>query len=89
MALWINAFVARETEAAYGVAPCARGTFDIASDKYLWIPKGKVVESDETLLRDREIVMHGESVERVATPRSFLVDADFLAKVKADCYAYS
>lgn len=87
-ALWINAFVARETESAYGVAPCARGTFEVASNKYLWIPKGKVTESDETTLRDINITMDKESVERIATPMSFLVDADFLAKVKADQYAY-
>lgn len=88
-ALWINAFVARETEAAYGVALCARGTFDVVSNKFLWLPKGKVVESDETLLKDQEIQMHGESLARVATPMSFLVDSDFLAKVKADQHAYS
>lgn len=87
-ALWINAFVARETEAAYGVAPCARGTFDVASNKYLWIPKGKVTEIDETLVLDRKITMDKETVERIASPRSFLVDADFLTKVKADQYAF-
>jgi hypothetical protein len=88
MALWINTFVARETESAYGVAPCERGTFDVASNRFLWIPKGKVVESSETVLRDREIQMHNESVVRVATPMSFLVDAEFLAKVKADQFAF-
>ena len=88
MDLWINAFVARETESAYGVAPCERGTFDVASNRFLWIPKGKVVESSETLLRDREIQMHGESVVRVATPMSFLVGAEFLAKVKADQFGF-
>ena len=87
-AMWINAYVARETDAAYGVAPCLRGTFDVASTKYLWIPKGKVTESDETTLRDMPIVMQGETIERIATPMSFLVDAEFLAKVKADQYAY-
>lgn len=87
-AMWINAYVARETEASYGVAPCLRGTFDVASTKYLWIPKGKVTESDETVLRDINITMDKESIERIATPMSFLVDAEFLAKVKADQYAY-
>ena len=87
-AMWINAYVARETESAYGVAPCLRGTFDTASTKYLWIPKGKVSESDETTLRDINIIMHGETIDRIATPMSFLVDAEFLAKVKADQYAY-
>ena len=87
-AMWINAYVARETDAAYGVAPCLRGTFDVASTKYLWIPKGKVTESDETVLRDINITMDKESIERIATPMSFLVDAEFLAKVKADQYAY-
>ena len=87
-ALWINAFVARETDAAYGVAACERGTFNVASNRFLWIPKGKVQESSETVLREAEIQMHGESVVRVATPMSFLVDTNFLAKVKADQYAY-
>lgn len=88
MALWINAFVARETEAALGVAVCERGTFEVASNRFLWIPKGKVVESSETMLRDKEIQMHGESVVRVATPMSFLVNKEFLEKVKADQFAY-
>lgn len=86
--LWINCYVARETDSAYGVAPCERGTFNVASNKFLWIPKGKISESDETTLMDKPITMHGESVERIATPMAFLVDADFLAKVKAEEYAY-
>lgn len=87
-ALWINAFVARETEAAYGVAPCARGTFDVASLAFLWIPKGKVAESDETNLMDKKLTMKGESLERNCTPMTFLVDSDFLEKVKALDYAF-
>ena len=87
-AMWINAYVARETEAAYGVALCARGTFDVVSNKDVWLLKGKVVESDETLLRDCNIQMNGESIERIATPMSFLVDSEILAKVKADQQAY-
>lgn len=89
MNLWINTYIARETESAYGVAPCERGTYDVASNRFLWIPKAKVDEMDESLLPDMSIVMQGESIERVATPMSLLVNAEFLAKVKADCYAYS
>ena len=85
---WINCYVARETEAAYGVALCKRGTFEVDSVKFTWIPKAKIAEPDETTLMDIEITMHNESVVRVATPMSFLVDAAFLEKIKAIDYGF-
>lgn len=86
---WINCYIVAEKELAYGVAPCAANTFEVASNKFLWVPKSKVALVRESDLKSKEIQMHNESVVRVGIPSSLGIDNEFLAKVKADQYAFS
>jgi hypothetical protein len=87
-ALWINGFVVAQSDKAVGVVPCERDSFKPAQNKILWVPVSKIGETDEGLVSDRSFNIEGEKIERRGTPKSFLVDESFLAKVNATQFAF-
>ncbi len=70
-------YIVRETEAAVAFvrAPLT------ADMKPLWVPRKKILTTQEHDLPSASIGLAGESLRRVGTPVTLDIDAAFLAKV--------
>lgn len=70
-------YIVRETEKAVAFvrAPLT------AEMKPLWVPRSKILATEELDLLSTTIDIAGESLRRVGTPVNLQIDAAFLAKV--------
>lgn len=70
-------YIVRETEKAVAFvrAPLT------AEMKPLWVPRSKILATEELDLLSTTIDIAGESLRRVGTPVNLEIDAAFLAKV--------